>query len=139
MTNVYLGFDFGMKRIGVAVGQDITKTAKPLKTLHAVKGEPDWQEITQLIAQWSPAALIVGVPYNMDGTDQPVTVAARKFAEALGHKTGATIYEVDERLTTVAARASVFSEHGYKGLQDAQIDSVAAQLILQDWLTHLSE
>lgn len=129
-----LGFDFGMKRIGIAVGQAITCSANPLSTLAAKQGKPDWQAITQLIDTWCPDALVVGVPLNMDGSLQFITRAAQHFADQLEKRYPLTVYRMDERLTTVAARAEIFDAGGYKALQASQIDSVAAKLILEAWL-----
>ena len=134
VTHTYLGFDFGTKRIGIAVGQDVTKTAKPLKNINAKAGVPDWKEIIQLVRQWSPTALIVGIPYNMDGSEQATTLLARAFAKQLAHHTQLTVHEVDERLSTVAAREHVFERRGYKGLQETAMDAVAAQMILEGWM-----
>lgn len=128
-----MGFDFGMKKIGVAVGQTITETAQPLKTLSAVSGKPRWEEIQALLKKWQPDALVVGIPFNMDGTDQPVTQAARHFANTLREHTQLTVYEIDERLTTKDARERLFREGGYQALQGGQVDQMAAQLILQNW------
>src|SRR5437868_4556129 len=80
---VVLGFDFGTKRIGVAVGQSLTRTARPLAMLKAKEGSPDWNEVARVIAEWKPDALVVGFPLNMDGTEQPLTHRARHFAEQL--------------------------------------------------------
>lgn len=132
---ILLGFDFGMKRIGVAVGQTITQTARPLTTLAAKAGVPQWDNLNKLIKMWQPDALVVGIPLNMDGSEQPLTVAARQFAAALNAHYQLPIYEMDERLSTKDARERLFAEGGYKALQNGQIDSVAAQLILQNWLT----
>lgn len=130
---ILLAFDFGTKRIGVAVGQLITQTATPLATLKAKNGIPDWHEVNKLINKWRPNALIVGIPLNMDGTEQKITEHARNFAKQLAHETGLPIFETDERLTSTAAREKLFAAGGYKALQDGQVDSAAAQLILQNW------
>lgn len=129
-----LGFDFGMKKIGVAVGQTITKTASPLTQLKAEKGEPKWAEITALIKLWTPFALVVGRPLNMDGTTQPVTLAAEQFAHALESRYGLAVHLVDERLSTVAARSKLFEKGGYRVLSKKNIDEASAQIILQEWL-----
>lgn len=134
MNNILLGFDFGMKRIGVAVGQTITKTARPLTMIPAIDGTPNLDMLTKLIKTWQPAALVVGIPLNMDGTEQKTTHAARQFAEMLRTRFQLPVHEIDERLTTKAARENLFEEGGYKALQNRQVDSVAAQLILQNWL-----
>lgn len=129
-----LGFDFGTKRIGVAVGQTVTQSATPLLILAANNGEPKWEEIEKLIRHWKPAALIVGRPLNMDGTTQPLTDAAEHFANELKSRYGLPVYEVDERLSSVEARSTVFDQGGYRALRKKPVDGVAAQIILQDWL-----
>jgi putative Holliday junction resolvase len=129
-----MGYDFGLRRIGVAVGQDITKTAKPIQTLLAKDGEPEWSQVLKQIKEWSPRALVVGIPYNMDGTEQSITLAARQFALLLHEKTNLVVHEMDERLSTVAAREEVFDAGGSKALRASQVDSVAAKVILEGWL-----
>jgi putative Holliday junction resolvase len=132
--DILFGFDFGMKRIGVAVGQTVTQTARPLATLQAKQGVPQWETLTQLIQKWRPDAFIVGIPLNMDGTEQPLTQAAQQFADRLRERYALPVHGMDERLTSVEAKARIFSEGGYKALKNTEIDSVAAQLILQNWL-----
>ena len=78
-----IAFDFGTKSIGVAVGETLTNTAKPLTAVQASRGVPKWEEIDKLIKEWQPNALIVGIPFNMDGTDQHLTQATRDFANQL--------------------------------------------------------
>lgn len=134
-SHILLGFDFGMKRIGVAVGQTITQTARPLTTLEAKAGVPSWEKLDKLIKIWQPDALIVGIPLNMDGTLQPLTQLAENFAESLKTHYDLPVYGMDERLSTKAARERLFMQGGFKALQNGQVDSVAAQLILQNWLT----
>ncbi|RDI46546.1 Holliday junction resolvase RuvX [Aquicella lusitana] len=130
---ILIGFDFGMKRIGVAIGQTITQTARPLDTIQSKEGEPNWDAITHLIKKWLPDALVVGIPLNMDGTDQAITHHARAFANKLHDRFKLPVYEMDERLTTKDARERLFIQGGYKALQGGQVDRVAAQLILQNW------
>lgn len=130
---VLLGFDFGTKRIGVAVGQTITRTARPLGTIQAKEGEPQWEALDKIIHTWKPDALIVGIPLNMDGTEQYLTQAARRFEDALRERFNIPVFGIDERLTTKDARAQIFKKGGYKALQNGQVDSVAAQLILETW------
>jgi putative Holliday junction resolvase len=131
---ILLSFDFGMKRIGVAVGQTITQTARPLTTLKANQGIPQWEEVNKLIRIWQPDALIIGIPLNMDDTEQPLTHAAKTFSATLQKRYQLPVYGVDERLSTKDARERLFNQGGYKALQGGQVDSVAAQLILQNWL-----
>lgn len=130
---ILLAFDFGKKRIGVAVGQTVTKSARPLITIAAKDGKANWQDITPLINKWRPDALIVGIPLNMDGTEQPISSDARAFANALKEQYNLPVFEMDERLTTKDARERLFAEGGFKALQSGQVDQVAAQLILQNW------
>ena len=131
---ILLGFDFGMKRIGVAVGQTVTQAARPLGVISAKQGMPDWTALTKFVRTWHPDALVVGIPLNMDGSEQPLTAAARLFAERLQERFKLPIHGMDERLTSVEAKARIFSEGGYKALQNTSVDSIAAQLILQNWL-----
>ena len=133
LPKILIGFDFGMKRIGVAVGQTITQTARPLDTIQAKEGIPNWAAITKLIRKWLPDALVVGIPLNMDGTDQTISHHARQFAHQLQEQYQLPVHEMDERLTTKDARERLFVTGGYKALQDGQVDRVAAQLILQNW------
>jgi putative Holliday junction resolvase len=128
-----LAFDFGLARIGVAVGQQITQTASPLNTLNAKDGSPNWSEVEKLIKEWQPKLLVVGEPFNMDSSDQEITLRARKFANKLHGRFGLPIEMLDERLTSAAARDEIFEYGGYKKLKKTQIDSVAAALILESW------
>ena len=134
MTQTYLGFDFGKKHIGVAVGQTITATARPLTSLKAIDGVPDWNEVEKLIQQWQPEALVVGIPINMDDTEYWLTDAAREFAEKLSKKTKLNVHQIDERLSTVEAREQLFEQGGFKALKKSAIDSLSAKLILETWL-----
>lgn len=131
---VYLGFDFGMSNIGVAVGQTVTMTATPLKILHAKKGVPNWDEIARLIKDWKPDALIVGVPVHLDGCEHVITKTARKFIASLEKLFKLPVYAAEERLTTKAAKESVYEVGGYKALKREPIDSIAAKLILEGWM-----
>lgn len=132
-----LGFDFGTHNIGVAVGQTVTGTASPLPALKAKDGQPDWQKVEKMIAEWQPKVLVVGLPLNMDGSEQPLTDQARKFANRLHGRFGLPVELQDERLTTVAAKEELFARGGYRELSKDKIDSAAAQLILEDYLAQL--
>lgn len=134
--SVYLGFDFGYRRIGVAIGQAVTLSARPLPTLLAKEGIPDWNQIKKVIDQWKPQALIVGLPTHLDDSEQYTTPAARNFANELKQRFALPVHLVDERLTTVEARAQLFAEGGYRKIQGTQVDSIAACLILEQWLQH---
>lgn len=134
MDSIYLGFDFGFKRIGVAVGQAITTTARPLSTIMAVHGEPQWPTIDKLIKTWHPEALIVGLPTCVDGSEQYTTPAATAFAEQLSQRFSLPVHLVDERFSTVEAKSRLFAKGGYRKLSTTQIDSIAACLILEQWM-----
>ncbi|MBI2381226.1 MAG: Holliday junction resolvase RuvX [Gammaproteobacteria bacterium] len=135
MTDSYtlLGFDYGLRRIGVAVGQSITGTASPLPPLLARDGQPQWEQIAALIAEWKPARLVVGLPLTLDDGEQQLSAAARKFAKRLHGRYGLPVDTVDERLSTKAVRAELFERGGYKELQKKSVDSRAACLILEGW------
>jgi putative Holliday junction resolvase len=135
-SGIYLGFDFGYKHIGVACGQSHTKSARPVTTLKAQNGAPDWEVIRDLIALWQPKAFVVGIPLNMDGTNQAVAQAARRFGNRLHGRFQLPVHKAEERLTTQEARARIFDHFGYQGLQKQYIDAFAASLILQEWLQH---
>ncbi len=136
MTSTLLGFDYGTRRIGVAVGQKLTYSATPLVTLPTRGNKPDWEAITRLIQEWHPSALVVGVPLG-EGGEHPVTRAARRFSLQLAQRYGLPVHTVDERLSSHAAQR--VSQKGkprarlYGGGQPA-VDHIAAQVILQTWL-----
>jgi len=119
-------FDYGEKRLGVAVGQTLTATATPLETIPVHNKKPDWNRISKIIQQWRPAALVVGLPLNMDGTRQKLTDLADGFARQLEARYRLPVHMADERLSTYEAK---------NRLQDLRnLDPVAAQVILESWL-----
>lgn len=124
-----LGFDYGTRRIGIAVGQVITGTARPLTTLQSRNGKPDWDGIGRLIRDWLPDALVVGLPRHMDGSEHELTEAARRFGNQLAGRYNLPVYHVDERLTSVEAEQQLGTT-GDKG----EVDRLAARIILEDWL-----
>jgi putative Holliday junction resolvase len=136
-TGVYLGFDFGFKRIGVAVGQKITLTARPLTTIEAKQGIPNWDVVRKLMKMWQPDALIVGLPTCIDDSELYTTCAAKQFSKQLQKQVNLPVYLTDERLSTIEARAHLFEEGGYRKIQASQVDSIAACIILQQWLQQI--
>lgn len=132
--NNVLAFDFGMKSIGVAIGQQITGTASPLAAIKAQDGIPNWDIVAQVIKDWQPTALVVGLPLNMDGSPQDITNNAKKFGGRLAHKYNIEVHYQDERLSTVEAKARLFELGGYKKLSKEKVDSVSACLIYESWL-----
>ncbi len=134
LDGVYIGFDFGYKRIGVAVGQRLTGSASPLSTLDAKLGVPNWEMIQKLMTQWQPRAFIVGLPTCIDDSEQYTTAASRGFARQLRKRFALPVHLVDERLTTVEARAYLFDKGGYRKINSSEVDSIAACVILEQWL-----
>jgi putative Holliday junction resolvase len=134
-----LAFDFGLKRIGVATGQTITGTTQMLSPLSAREGQPDWDLVQKLLREWQPQLLLVGVPLAIDGSDLSVTPNARKFIKRLQGRFGLPVLGVDERVSTKEARQQLFDYGGYKKLQQHSVDSLAAELILQQWLNEQAQ
>lgn len=132
-----LGFDYGERRIGVATGQRLSGTASPLTTLHSQNGKPDWEAIGALLREWQPDALVVGEPLGMDGTETDQTRAAQRFARQLEGRFALPVFLVDERLSSREAEGRIRQARG-KGhkrrMNKEEIDSMAAQIILQSWL-----
>ena len=126
MMSVVLGFDFGQKKIGLAVGQLITRTASPLGIIKARDGVPDWESLDKLVKKWAPTQLVVGLPLNMDASVSDMARAAEKFARRLEGRYHLEVCMMDERLSTFDARQRVQSE--------GDIDDIAASLILETWL-----
>jgi putative Holliday junction resolvase len=129
-----LGFDYGTRRIGIAVGQEVTRNVTPLTTLSSKTGKPDWDSIGRLIAEWQPDLLVVGLPLQMDGSEQELTQRARRFGNQLKGRYNLPVEMVDERLTSYEAE-QLLRQRSHKGAGhgEQQIDQVAAQLILQSW------
>lgn len=135
--DTYLGFDFGTKKIGVAVGQITTGMASPLQTIRSKHDQPDWAIIGQLCAEWSPIGLVVGISKQADGTDNPVTPRMQKFCRQLEGRFSLPVYQMDEALTTFEAKQLLFDEmHVSASKLWAVQDQLAAQLILQTWLNN---
>jgi putative Holliday junction resolvase len=133
-SGIFLGFDFGMRHIGYAIGQKATRTATAGGTLPARNGVPDWQKLDLIIKEWQPEALIIGWPLNMDGSLQPLIQNVSEFAKQLEQHYQLPIHFIDERLTTKEARDRLFNSGGYKSLTPKQVNSMAAQIILENWL-----
>ena len=134
MTRTLLGFDYGLKNIGIAVGQEITQTASPLTVIKARDGIPNWDDIEALITEWQPELLIVGLPLNMDGTEQEMTVAARKFGNRLNGRFHVAVDWQDERLSTFEALEQLGVRSKLQAKNRDDVDRISAQLILQSWL-----
>jgi putative Holliday junction resolvase len=133
ITGTVLAFDFGEKRIGVAVGETILKAAHPLTTISAEENELKFNQIGQLITEWRPSLLVVGLPTYMDGNPHGMTQLAKKFAQRPEGRFNLPVIMVDERLSSAEA-AQNLREAGITGSkQKTMIDAVAAQSILQSY------
>ena len=133
MSGTLLAFDFGTRSIGVAIGQRITGTARPLAAIKAQDGTPDWNIIGRLLKEWQPESVIVGLPLNMDGTEQPLTARARNFANKIHGRFGVAITLHAERMSTVEARAGLFERGGFRALDKGSVDSASAVVILESF------
>lgn len=129
-SEILLGFDFGPRNIGVAVGQTLTGSASPLATLRARDDKPDWQGIERLVREWRPSAAVVGLPFNMDDTETALAPRVRRFARQLTGRFGLPVHLIDERLTSLEARRRL----GRNAADLPAIDAMAAKLILETWL-----
>jgi putative Holliday junction resolvase len=134
-----LSFDYGLRRIGVAVGNTLTGTAEALATIGADDGRPDWRAIDRCVGDWRPAAIVAGVPYNMAGREAAaLTTAALRFADELRQRYGIEVYRVDERLTSREAeddlRERRRSGAKTKRVRRGDVDREAARLLLLQWL-----
>jgi putative Holliday junction resolvase len=126
-----IGFDFGPRKIGVAVGQTVTGSATALTTLRSRGDRPDWPRIESLIREWQPEAAVVGLPFNMDDTEGTVAPGARRFARQISGRFGLQVHLIDERLTSIEARTRL----GRDATSLEAVDAVAAKLILETWLS----
>ena len=131
-----LAFDFGTQRIGVAVGNTLTRAAHPLTTIQGERNDERFAAIAALVAEWQPGTLVVGLPTHADGSAHDMTLRAQRFARQLDGRFGLPVVMVDERWTTQAAQSVLDSAggSGNTGRKGRAVrDQVAAQLILQSW------
>jgi putative holliday junction resolvase len=133
ITGTVMAFDFGEKRIGVATGETMLKVAHPLTTINAEENEAKFAQISELIKEWRPALLVVGLPMHMDGEAHLLTALSKKFAQRLEGRFNLPVVMQDERLSSVEAARNL-NTAGVKGIkQKAMLDAVAAQTILQSY------
>lgn len=137
-TKSFLCFDFGLKRFGVATGNSITRTASPLPPFSAQDGIPDWNHIEQLIKEWKPNEIIVGLPLNMDGTESDLSMRARKFGKRVHGRYHLPVHMMDERLSSFEAK-SMQRSNSKKAIDfgEHSVDGQAACLILESWFSSL--
>jgi putative pre-16S rRNA nuclease len=137
---IALGFDFGLRRIGVAAGDTITQRAAPLTTIRCGDAGPDWDALARLVRTHAPHQLVVGSPYNVDGTPGDLATAADHFAAQLAARCALPVARVDERYSSQEAGAALVAQR-QSGLRrhrvrKEDIDSLAAAIILERWLGH---
>ena len=145
-AGTWLAFDYGDKRLGVAGGQTVTRVARPIETIpqRGRRGRhghddhvqsPDWRRLGRIIDEWRPCALVVGVPYTKDGRQTPLIKRIRRFIADLESRYNLPVFDVDERLSSYAARACLRAERKPAAGKTARndIDAAAAAVILQTW------
>ena len=135
-----LAFDYGTKKIGCAVGNLELKTSSPLKLVSARDGVPNWDQINEIVEEWKPDGMVIGVPDNMDGTESQLSQRAKKFSRQLKERYQLPCFLMDERLTSFEARDHLSATGQVRGRSGKSkknngpaVDAVAAQLILQSW------
>ncbi len=129
-----LGFDYGTQKIGVAVGQTITHSARPLDTVAVHKSIPAWNHMDKLMAAWHPDGLVVGLPLSCEGDETPMCDEARRFGQTLERRYHLPVYWIDESLTTKEALVTLRSNGASQEKQERVHHQVAAQLILETFL-----
>ena len=133
-----LGFDYGSKLIGVALGNRLTRSARPLGVANNGENGPEWPRVERWIAEWQPDALLVGLPLTADGEEQKASRGARAFAQALGKRFELPIHLVDERMSSIEASRRFAARRASgeaKKKHAASIDAVAAEVITENWLS----
>ena len=127
-----MAFDFGTKNIGIAIGQEITKTASTFYSIHANDGLPDWAELDMIVHEWNPNLFVVGDPFNMDGTRSKIQDLSDKFSTAINKRYDVDIEKTDERLSSREAKERL--ENIQMGIKESiNKHSISAQIILEDW------
>lgn len=140
MAATVLGFDYGQRYIGVAVGQTLTGSSRALKSfVVAADGTLPWERIEAICREWLPARAIVGLPCHLDGSEGDLAREARAFAVELGRRTGLPVSLWNEALSTEAARKALAEERSYNNtrrIDKARLNAEAARTILEGWLGH---
>lgn len=129
---IVMAFDFGIKHIGIAIGQEITKTASTFYSIKALEGQPDWNELDDIIHEWKPDLIVVGDPYNMDGSRSKIQDMSDRFSDALYRRYQIQLEKTDERLSSREANERLQNlDIGTKSSSNKH--SISAQVILEDW------
>ncbi|WP_299775846.1 Holliday junction resolvase RuvX [uncultured Pseudoteredinibacter sp.] len=129
-----LTFDYGLRNIGLAQGNLLSRTAQELKPLKAKDGTPNWDEISKLLKEWQPDLIVVGLPLNMDDSESELSARARKFGNRIHGRFGIKVEMMDERLSSFEAKEEASERGQYGNYSKQPIDSIAARLILESWL-----
>jgi len=133
-----IGFDFGLRWIGSAVGQTLTSTATAQSAVTAKDGIPRWEEIDKLFNIWQPDAIVVGLPLNMDGSKSEMSHRARKFGNRLHGRFGLPVHFADERLSSFEAKGDIIADSGSRDFKSQGVDSRSAVIILESWMRGLN-
>ncbi len=128
---IVLGFDFGTKNLGIAVGNLLTETAQPISILKVTNNQPNWDEIQKILTDWQPDALIVGMPYTQDGTETEHIKIIRKFMNRLHGRFGLPVFEIDEAYSS--SQSEQFLKPSQKG-KKGNLDAISAAIIVERWL-----
>ncbi|RZO39843.1 MAG: Holliday junction resolvase RuvX [Rhodobacteraceae bacterium] len=132
LPRVVMAFDFGIKNIGIAIGQEVTKTASTFYSITAIDGQPNWSELDKIINEWQPHLFVVGDPFNMDGSRSKIQDLADRFSNSLNKRYDINIEKTDERLSSREAKERLEKETiGNKDSSNKH--SISAQVILEDW------
>ena len=136
-VRVVIGFDFGLRRIGAARGDTLTRRATPLPPLDRTRAGPDWQRIDRYLADWQPALLVVGLPYNADGSEGALAPEVRAFARSLSERFARPVEFIDERYSSLDAQARLARQRAAgtrrRRVGKADVDAEAACVILERW------
>ena len=130
-AGVIVAFDFGLKHIGMAIGQEITNTAQTFYSLKAESGEPNWDELDIIVRDWQPKLFVVGNPINMDGSDSDMKEKSDKFSNLIRQRYNIPVELMDERLSTREARERMKSDSGHFVDASADTHQISAQIILE--------
>lgn len=131
-NTLMMGFDYGTKQIGIAIGQTMTASASPLATVTVRNQKPDWRHLNELIYKWQPQVLVVGLPQRGDGSDSTLTEMVRLFVQELQQRYRLPVHTIDETLSSVEAAQRSPQAHQKKN--EKNINAIAAQIILETWL-----
>ena len=132
-----IGFDFGQKRIGVAIGNNISKSAQALITIESTSSNQKFEVIQKIMDEWQPVSIVVGMPFNVDGSEHKVTNLCKKFAKQLEQKYALPIHLIDERYTSIEASYEIQDKKIDLKKKKLLIDQIAAKIILQSYLDQI--